>query len=177
MKKIILAAALALSLPFGFASNAIAATQVGNIEYDASENSYSGLAVTMLTTGEDFITQWSLPAGSTYTADVAFTLNSVSSTVDLSKVLVAVNGDDFVSTWTRAGRTATLLISGLTLTANFFTVAVSNLTTPVTIALTTSVYATPNTIPAVPVPATGLLLLSAVAGIGFVSRRRNKTAA
>ena len=153
------AAALALVLPMA----AEAATVSTGINWDMT-----ALTPASGTYSIDFET-----GGTTWDiSDVSFTANGAWS--DIQQVTIQFSNDPTIySVWTQGqGTTATLAAESFT-TSDDFTITYTYAGTGLVL-VSTTFEATEAVLPAVPVPAAGILLVSALAGLGIAKRRRNK---
>ncbi|RWR08159.1 VPLPA-CTERM sorting domain-containing protein [Paenirhodobacter populi] len=166
MKAVLSAAAVALTLPL--------AAEAATVNLNEGFN----YAYTTLATSTTASFTYDVAEGATWNiSDISFTANGAYSNISLITITV---GNDSVfeqyGSWTPgAGTTATLLATGFTTSSDFtitYTYAAGG-TAPVLVNhLFTATETAP--LPAVPVPAAGVLLLSALAGLGVAKRRRNK---
>ncbi|HEY0214439.1 MAG TPA: VPLPA-CTERM sorting domain-containing protein [Paenirhodobacter sp.] len=153
------ASAVALALPVA----AQAATLTSGFNYDMAvltpvANAYS---VDFETGGKT----WDI-------GTISFTANGAWN--DIQLVTITFSNDPTVySLWEQgSGTTATLAADGFT-TSSDFTISYTYAAGGKGLVLTTATFEA-SELPAVPVPAAGILLMSAVAGFGVVARRRNK---
>ncbi|RWR29850.1 hypothetical protein D2T29_13790 [Sinirhodobacter populi] len=160
MKMHVLAAtAFAAILPFA----AQAATVTSGFNYD--------VAVLTPSTGSYSVT-YEVGDSSWDISPVSFTANGVWS--DIQEVTITFSNDPgtIYSLWTQGeGSTATLVADGFTTSDDFI---ITYLYSGAGVVLATATF-TATELPAVPVPAAGVLLVSALAGLGVAAkRRRNK---
>lgn len=161
-KAAITAAALALAVPFGAnaATTALSDTNIGS---------------EILSPGSTATETYTVAPGTTWNvSDISFTANGkgVTAQSDILKVTITVDGSSFVVWSTGQGTTATGTLPGFT-TSSVFTITYFYANTGANdVAVTT--YFTADQVSAVPLPAGGLLLVSALAGGVTVLRRRKK---
>lgn len=156
-KTTLAAAALALALPFAAnaATVALSEDNISATNLSASNNSSS----TTYTTG-----------GETWTIDdISFTANGTYA--NIVAVSISVNGTTY-TVWTQgSGATATMEVAGFT-TSSDFTITYYYSKSSGSVAITT--YFSASEVTSVPLPAGGLLLISALAGGVTVLRRRKQ---
>ncbi|MFC3060272.1 VPLPA-CTERM sorting domain-containing protein [Paenirhodobacter populi] len=166
MKAVLSAATVALALPlaaeaatvnlnegFNYAYTTLATSTTASYTYDVAEG-----------------TTWNI-------SDISFTANGAYSNISLITITVANGG--VVETYGEwipgAGTTATLSALGFTTSSDFtieYTYAAGG-TAPVLVNHMFTATEVPD-VPAVPVPAAGILLVSALAGLGIAKRRAKK---
>lgn len=168
MKTTISAAALALSLPLAAEAATISTTSMNSNMFMISSGNEYGVTYETL--------------GNTYAINtISFTLNSTDETAaaDMPLVYVSVDGqktgyNEWDITVFGGNTVGYLFLDGFT-TSSDFTVSIDYASGgSSTLMATYGFTASETTLPAVPVPAAGVLLVSALAGLGFAKRRGKK---
>lgn len=156
-KTTLAAAALALALPFA-ANAATVALSTDNISATNLSASNKSASNTYTTGGET----WAID-------NISFTANGTYA--NIVAVTIGVNGATY-TVWTQgSGATATMAVAGFT-TSSDFTITYYYSKNSGSVAITT--YFSASEVSAVPLPAGGLLLISALAGGVTVLRRRKQ---
>ncbi len=158
MKHFLLGATFALAAPFA----ASAATVSSGFNYD----------IEVLTSGNSVSVDYDVADGTTWTiGDISFTANGAWADITSVSVTVSSTGETY-TVWTKGqGNTATLLATGFT-TSDDFTVTYTYAAGSTGTVLATATFTATQVLDTVPLPAAGLLLGSALAGLGIAKRRK-----
>ncbi|WP_164885815.1 VPLPA-CTERM sorting domain-containing protein [Paenirhodobacter populi] len=104
---------------------------------------------------------------------ISFTANGSYSDISLVTITFSNTGKTYTAWTAGLGNTATLAAEGFT-TSSDFTITYTYAEGGSGVVLTNATFDASEVLPAVPVPAAGILLVSALAGLGVAKRRRNK---
>lgn len=159
--KFLSAAILAAALPVMSQAATISSTENVN---DYNYTSFS------IKSGDSNVTTWEVGSQAYAISEVAFTINGVGASSNFVYVTVtAPTGHSNTWALNTSKTTGEIILPGFTATSSFAISFAYDAAGTRPLPVTYTFNATP-----IPVPAAGALLVSALAGLGFAKRRRNK---